>query len=71
VGVLVVRFCEIIEDCLENTAAGNGVGVIEVVVCGGFFEDMEAFDGIKGGAFLLGVQNLKAVFYVAKCVLLG
>jgi hypothetical protein len=27
-GVLGVRFCEIIEDCLENTAAGYGLGII-------------------------------------------
>jgi hypothetical protein len=40
---------------LENTAAGYGVGVVKVVVCGGFFEDEEAFVGIKVGAFLLGV----------------
>jgi hypothetical protein len=27
-GVLVVRFCEIIKDCLENTAGGYGSGIV-------------------------------------------
>jgi hypothetical protein len=41
-----------------------------VVVRGGFFEDVEAFDCVEEGAFLLGVYNLKAIIYVTKCVLL-
>jgi hypothetical protein len=40
-----------------------------VVVCGGFFEYVEAFECIEEGAFLLGVYNLKVIIYVAKCVL--
>jgi hypothetical protein len=41
-----------------------------VVVCGSFFEDVEVFDFIEDGAFLLGVYNLKVIIYVAKSVLL-
>jgi hypothetical protein len=28
VGVLVVRFCEIIKDCLEDIAGGYGLGIV-------------------------------------------
>jgi hypothetical protein len=41
-----------------------------VIVCGGFFIDVEFLDGIEVGAFVVGVQNLHVFLYVAKCVLL-
>jgi hypothetical protein len=41
-----------------------------VVVCGCFFEDVKPFNGIEVVAFVVGVQNLHAFLYVAKCVLL-
>jgi uncharacterized protein (UPF0262 family) len=46
------------------------VVVIYVVVCGSFFEDVKPSNGIEVGAFDVGVQNLHAFLYVAKCVLL-
>jgi hypothetical protein len=33
-------------------------------------KDVEFFDGIEVGAFVVGVQNLHVFLYVAKCVLL-
>jgi hypothetical protein len=55
VGVLVVRFYEVIKACLDNIAGGYGLGIVQVVVCGGFFVDVEAFNCVEEGAFLLGV----------------
>ena len=41
-----------------------------MVVCGSLFKDVELFDGIEVGAFVMVVQNLQTFLYVAKCVLL-
>jgi hypothetical protein len=39
-------------------------------VCGSLFKDVKLFNGIEVGTFVMGVQNLHAFLYVAKCVLL-
>jgi hypothetical protein len=44
--------------------------VIHVVVSGSLFKDVELFDSIEVGAFVVGVQNLHVFLYVAKCVFL-
>ena len=41
-----------------------------MIVCGCLFKDVKSFSGIEIGAFTLGVQNLHAFLYFAKCVLL-
>ena len=40
--------------------------VIEVIVGGGFFVDVEPFNGVKVWAFLMEQQNVHDVLYGAK-----
>jgi hypothetical protein len=63
-------FLEVVKNGLEDFAVGDGVVDILVVVCGSLFKDVKLFDSVEVGAFVVGVQNLHAFLYVAKCVLL-
>ena len=44
---------ETFEDGLGNFAAGNCVGIIEVVVCRSLFINVNPFDGVEVNALLL------------------
>jgi hypothetical protein len=48
-------FLEVIKNCLEDFAVGDGVLVIQVVVSGSLFKDVEFFDSIEVGTFVVGV----------------
>jgi hypothetical protein len=48
-------FLEVITNGLEDFAVGDCVVIIKVVVCRGFFVNVETFYGIEVGAFFLGV----------------
>ena len=58
---LTLLFQEIIKIGLEDFAVGDGVVVIQVVVCGCVFKNVKAFNDIEMGAFFFGCVEFACI----------
>jgi hypothetical protein len=55
-----------VQNGIKYLIGGYRVFIIEVIVGGGFFVDVEPFYGVKVWAFLMELKNVHDVLYGAK-----